>query len=554
MSSYQGTTLPDEILSLICQELGKDGDFGSLYKCALSSKSFADPALRTLYQLHQNSPAFEQRDDLEVRQRPVDFATKAAEQAQFYRKWTILWRSIILSGVDDLITYKPYCRYIKTLDFRNLSAMLDDLKFTGPVRKAFFANGLESFHFPKKEFNRQVVDVVATVNAIGEAVTAKTTLLEEIDGHISPGFLPRWISRSPKLETMVLWKGDALANGAGAAIAEHCESFRNLTLHEWLSPDADDAFATFLHELKADTLGYFEMISYNNLGKRSFEALGRHKSLQQLDLGNLNQEAMQNLNALQECTEIHTLKLDDNFGTVQLEALNNDVFLEVVEWLSSCRKLRDLSLKKFFDGPALLSRVLYSPNVKLTRLSLEGYTVRHTSAQLFHSALAEQKSLESVWLKGNGEDTTPDDLQIMVEGLSHLTNLRELVLKDVSDEFTEEHIICLALNLPHLEDFWTSGGEVSANILLPLANLKNLKNLTLYAMTQFAADEIVDFLERLDRETQKGFNLSLMAADPESDLSESEQEIIREYIRVNLDGRFDFVLWREAEPSDSEDD
>ncbi|EXJ81032.1 hypothetical protein A1O3_07320 [Capronia epimyces CBS 606.96] len=554
MSFYHDATLPDEILSMICQELGKDGDFASLYRCALSSRSFADPALRTMYQLHQNSPVFEQRDELDVRQRPMNYATKAAEQAQFYRKWTLLWRSIVLSGLDDHNTYKPYCRYIKTLDVRNLSAMLEDPKFTGNVRKAFFADGLQTFHFPKREYNRQGIDTVATVNAIGEAVTAKTTLLEEIDGHISPGFLPRWIARSPKLETMVLWKGDALADGAGATIRDHCENFRNLTIHEWLSPDADEAFATFLDELKPDTLGYFEMISYNNLGKRSFEALGRHKTLKQLDLGNLTQEAMQNLNALKECTEIHTLKLGDNYGTVQLEALNNDVFLEVVEWLSSCTKLRDLSLKKFVDGPAILSRISYSPNVKLTKLSLEGYTVRQTSAQLFHSALAEQKSLESVWLKGNGEDTTADDLQIMVEGLCNLTNLRELVLKDVSDEFSEDHIVSLALSLPLLEDFWTSGGEVSADILPALANLKHLRNLNLYAMTQFTSDAILDFLTSLNPETQRGFNLSLMAADPEYDLSETELDIIREYIRANLDGRFDFVLWREADPSDSEDD
>jgi hypothetical protein len=45
-----------------------------------------------------------------------------------------------------------------------------------------------------------------------------------------------------------------------------------------------------------------------------------------------------------------------------------------------------------------------------------------------------------------------------------------------------------------------------------------------------------------------------MAAAPSTDLSEMEQEMIREYIRANLDGRFDFVLWRDAETSDSEDD
>ena len=509
----------------------------------------------TRYRIHQHSPAFEQRDDLDTRQAFVDFATKAAEQAQFYRKWTLLWRSIALSSLDDNATYKPYCRYIKTLDFRNLSLMLEDMKFFGPIRTAFFAGKLRPFHFPKTEWKRQVVDVVATVNAIGDAVTAKSTLLEEIDGHISPGFLPRWISRSPKLESMVLWKGDALANGAGQAIADRCENFRNLTLHEWLSPDADISFATFLTELKPDTLTYFQMISYNSIGRQSFQALGRHTKLQELDLANLNEDAVRNLNALKDCTSIHTLKLDDNFGTVRLEELNNNVFVEVVKWLSSCRELRDLSLKKFFDAPAILSRVLQSPNVKLTRLSLEGYTVaNNTSAQLFHSSLADQKSLESVWLKGNGEDTSADDLQIMVEGLCNLTNLRELILKDVSDEFSEEHITTLALSLPLLEDFGTSGGEVRAVVLSALAKLKRLKNLTLYAMTQFRPSHIIDFLASLDEVNQRGFNLSLMAADPDFDLTEDNQEVIRDYIRANLDGRFEFVLWREADLSDSEED
>lgn len=488
-------------------------------------------------------------------QKEVDFSTKAAEEKRLYQKWNLLWRSIIASTIEHTRwpTYKPYFRYITTLDFRNLLAMVDDYKFTPPVQSQFFKKGLKGFWFPKRDIARQTVDGIATVNAVGEAVTAKTHLLEEINGHIDQSYLPDWIARSPKLVSMVLWKGDALSGGAGKAIAEHCESFKSLTIHEWSSLDADIACATFLNDLKPDTLEYFEMISFNALGKLSFEALGRHKSLRELSLGNLDQEAMHNLGALKECTELHTLKLDDDLGNVQLERLNNDVFLDVIDWLSSCRKLRDLSLKKFLDGPAILSRVLCSPDVKLTRLSLEGYTVRNTNSQLFHSALPEQKSLESIWLKGNGEDTTSDDLTIMVEGLCGLTNLKELVLKDVSDEFTEEHIATLAMKLPHLEDLWTSGGEVMDDVLDILVCLTKLKNLTLYALTQFSSESILRFLEHLDPVTQKGFNLSLMAADPDFDLTETEQDLIREYIRAQLDGRFDFVLWREVETSDSED-
>jgi hypothetical protein len=45
-----------------------------------------------------------------------------------------------------------------------------------------------------------------------------------------------------------------------------------------------------------------------------------------------------------------------------------------------------------------------------------------------------------------------------------------------------------------------------------------------------------------------------MASDVEHDLSEEEQNFIREMLKTRLDGRFDFVLWREAEPSDIDSD
>jgi hypothetical protein len=43
-------SLPDEVLTMVCQELGLDREFGTLYRCAQVSKSLADPALRIMYQ------------------------------------------------------------------------------------------------------------------------------------------------------------------------------------------------------------------------------------------------------------------------------------------------------------------------------------------------------------------------------------------------------------------------------------------------------------------------------------------------------------------------
>lgn len=463
-----------------------------------------------------------------------------------------------LSSFDGQ-TYKPYCRYLRVLDFRNLALMLDDFKFTGNVRKTFYAGKLKQFSFQRavdrKQVYRNLVDIVPTVNAIGDMMSAKSSMVEEISGNLSPGFLARWIERTPRLQSLVLWRGEALEDGAGDAIRSNCENYKSLTIHDYLSPQADQAFADFLKSLHANTLEYFEMISFSNLNKYSFQALCNHgTSLKELKLGSLSREGMENLNQLKNCTRIQTLFLEDTTRSVQLEALNNDVFVEVVEWLSSCSELRDITLKSFYDGPGILARVLSSPVVKLNKLSLEGYTVRRQESAAFHTALPEQKGLESVWLKGDGVDTTPDDLTIMVEALCNLTNLRELVLKDVSDEFDEAHIANLALSLPFLEEFWTSGGEVGADVLPALAQLKILKSLTLYAMTQFRASDIIEFIGMLDEKSQRGFNLALMASDPEYDLSEDEQELIRDVMRAKLEGRFDFVLLREELPSDSDDD
>lgn len=449
--------------------------------------------------------------------------------------------------------------------------MLEDTRFQGKVQTSFYAGPMKPFKFTSRQFKgRLAVDGPQTVNAVGEPLTKATTQIEEIAGNIGASLLPSWIRRSPKLDSLVLWNGNSLANWAGQAIADNCESFKNLTIWECKSilpaqssatgSDnnpyvADPMFASFLNELGPRTLQYFEMISSNDLGSQSFQALSRHKSLRELKLNSLSQAAVENLNSLKGCTELETLVLEDSRGTIQLEALHNDVYVEVVHWLSSCTKLRDLTLKKFYDGPSILSQVLTSPNVRLTKLAIEGYQVRNTSSQLFHTALSEQKFLECLYLAGNGDDTIPDDLQIMVDGLSNMSNLKELVLKEVSNEFQEEHIAQLALNLPELEEFWTSGDVIGGDVLHALSNLRSLKKLDLYALTKFTSDEIIDFLSKLDGDTQRGFNFSIMAADPvHGNLTETEQELIRDYIRSNLDGRFDFVLWRDVDSSSSDSD
>ncbi|KAK5104978.1 hypothetical protein LTS08_001251 [Lithohypha guttulata] len=542
------TILPEEILSIICQELGRERDFNTLFNCALSARTLADPALRTIYQYHELSPAFNFTED-DIRSRDGT----GEDSQHYFLRWTSLWRSLIASSLEPSTTYKPYCRYSRILDFRNLTDMLESPRFRSAKRQ-FYARPLTKLAHTKKEGKYETVDVVATINDVGETVIPKATLLEEMSGHLRPGFLTRWISQTPRLKRMVLWRGDALNNDAGKAVADHCEHFNDLRVYEFLDPDADEVVAKFLDQLNADTILYLRVISHNNLGRLSFEALDRHTTLKELMLNNLSREAMENLNGLKGCTNLEVLSLEDGRGTVRLEELHNDVFLEVISWLSSCIKLKDITLKRFFDGPAILAAVAVAPEVRWSKLCLEGYTVRNASSASFHTALADQKHLEELYLSGNGEDTHSHDLEIMVSSICQLGNLRELNLRQVSDEFDMTHISNLVLNLPLLEEFWTSGQELSSDILPLLANLRSLKNLTLFALTQFDTDSILDFISRLDKDKQQGFQLSLMAVDQDFALSEEEQRLIVEAMKVQVDGRFDFVLWRELESEDSEDD
>ena len=60
-------------------------------------------------------------------------ALPLSEQLLVIQKWSILWRSIILSSIDK--TLFPYCKYIKVLDFRDLNSMLEDDMFRSHVAK-----------------------------------------------------------------------------------------------------------------------------------------------------------------------------------------------------------------------------------------------------------------------------------------------------------------------------------------------------------------------------------------------------------------------------------
>ncbi|KAJ9645972.1 hypothetical protein H2199_003015 [Coniosporium tulheliwenetii] len=116
--------LPDDILHVLCAELAQQRDFDTLFNCAASNKSFAVPALTHLYRNYHVSPVKGGGSE----------AIALSQQELVVQKWSILWRSIIASSLEE--TLFPYCKYIRVLDLRDLSNLLEDDKFKANIAKS----------------------------------------------------------------------------------------------------------------------------------------------------------------------------------------------------------------------------------------------------------------------------------------------------------------------------------------------------------------------------------------------------------------------------------
>lgn len=297
----------------------------------------------------------------------------------------------------------------------------------------------------------------------------------------------------------------------------------------------------FFNGLRENTLASFEIISYSNIGVESFLALSCHRdSLTELKLSSLKSDSILALAMLKGCTSLKVLHLEDLFCT-DLEDPPNDIFLEVIAWLQDCKRLQEISFKRFMNAPAILTPLLLDNQIHLLKVAVDFYTMR--DSREFHQALAHQKALESLWLGGDGAGVVRDDIDIFVESLSKLTHLRELSLRDVSDYFQDEHIRQLARNLSELEGLWTGGFGITDAIWKDMSGLSKLKRLDFAAMTSFSADGILQFISDLGP-GNRGLVLVVMNADVESNIGDEDQAIIRETLATKLDGRWDFTLMR----------
>lgn len=360
---------------------------------------------------------------------------------------------------------------------------------------------------------------------------------------------------------MDVWDGATL-RGLGKLLRQHCPHFADLKFYVWLdthawaemplvasraAADTDPTMAELFNDLRPQSLESFVIFSSSMIGPQSFLALSSShgNTLTELKLNSLTANAMENLNLLKGCINITSLLLSEGPGSeTDLEHRHNDVFLEVVAWLKECKKLQTISLSHFFSGPSLLTAVLLEHKIQLRELNLDGYVM--TPAKTFHRALVHQPSLQSVCLKGEGDDISALGLEgygILVDSLCHLHNLTDLRLKNIAEFFNDDHIRLLAQNLPHLENLETGGWLLTDSSLEELCKLEVLKRLDFSAITYFTAEGIMKSI-RLLGPGNMGFVLAVLMADMEYNLTPREQKSIRDAIAKQVGGKFEFQMIR----------
>jgi hypothetical protein len=262
----------------------------------------------------------------------------------------------------------------------------------------------------------------------------------------------------------------------------------------------------------------------------------------------LSSTAIKTLSFLQECVALEYLEIQDSDGMVNLEATENDIFLEVISWLGRCERLRELLLRNLSSGPAILAQVCLRNNIRLRALHVDGYSL--LGNQDFHRALSHQTSLESLYLKADPEGAFRDDIDVLISSISSLTKLRYLNLFSTSDYFRTSEILKLSAVLTNLEELWFGGYDVTDDLWRGMANLPQLRALNISAMTSFSFDGILAFISML-KDSNQGLNLSIMSQKAEHLLTDYEETVIRQSIVDKVDGKFDFTLFREVD-SESE--
>lgn len=159
-----------------------------------------------------------------------------AEQELNTQRWSILWRSIILSTREQ--TIYPYSRYLRALDLRDLESLLEDDRFRGKIEKTFFSGSLQEFHYTqlvRGKHRHTKLDTRRIVLALGRRITHHASLLESLSESANVDILAEalldWAPRLQHLTQLEFGDGKALADGTVRSLLHaHCPHLSTLRI------------------------------------------------------------------------------------------------------------------------------------------------------------------------------------------------------------------------------------------------------------------------------------------------------------------------------------
>jgi hypothetical protein len=454
-------------------------------------------------------------------------------------------------------TIYPYCKHLRMLDLRDLGYLLEEDKFRqGKIVKNFFSGPLERFNLtveaPVRQGSRnrpKRLDIRKIVVTVGDVITEQSPLLEALteptqDGLLSSALLS-WAPRLSHLRRLDLWDGNALADETVCGLLHsHSPNLDALRIYFATSQDADRHIASFINGRAPNTLTYFECISDCHIGVETAIALNTHgKSLTVLKLY-LTEDKIKALGCLQGCTSVTTLAVDYSGQPDDLKGTQNELYLEIVEWLRACVALRDISLSHMISAPDLVLPLLLSKEIQLHKLQInskEGMMYLVKDHRDFHQSLGQELSLQELSLRADPEGVERDDLDTMTTSICSLSNLRHLTLTRISDFFTDQHIQAFARHLENLEHIYVGGYGITDGVWDSVARLKNLKSLTFSGLTDFTMAGMLRFVEQLG-DGNRGLMLAIDNAANESALTSEEQDAVREALSAKVDGSLAYQL------------
>jgi hypothetical protein len=181
-------------------------------------------------------------------QAPVKSGNEAlplSEQTLLIQRWSIMWRTILLSCYGEAMY--PYVRYLRVLDLRDLFYLLDEDKFRGKIFQNFFSGPLEKFDFMAQTTGTRTQNLRArglnlrnNIAAIGDVIVKNAPMLEEItepsvgEHNILSRTIPRWAPDLSRLQSLELWDGKTLGRlDVQRMLHIHCPLLRRIRVYQW---------------------------------------------------------------------------------------------------------------------------------------------------------------------------------------------------------------------------------------------------------------------------------------------------------------------------------